>query len=145
MSRKQTFKKMREVLVQRREALRQAINGDNSLLKKLEQQAGGDVVDFALETAYGELSSQLAEVETRELASIDNALRLMDEGQYGVCEACKSSIPLARLQALPYATSCIECQRLAEEHGHRPGDRVDWSQILDIPTETLGDMDFNVS
>lgn len=145
MSRKQSLEQMRDVLLERREALRQAINGDNSLLKKLEQQAGGDVADIALETAYGELSSKLAEAESRELSSVEKALELMEKGQYGKCECCQHNIPLARLQALPYASACINCQRAAEEQGHRPGDVVDWSQILDTPTGSLGDMDVNFS
>ena len=144
MSRKQSLQKMREVLVERRVALRKAIEGDFSMLRKLDR-SGGDVADCALETSYSELSSKLAEAETREVKSIDNALRLMDEGLYGKCEGCKSNIPMARLQAVPYATLCIECKRLAEDHGHRSGDVVDWSQILPDSTGNIGDMDLNVS
>ena len=144
MSRKQSLQKMREVLVERRVALRKAIEGDFSMLRKLDR-SGGDVADCALETSYSELSSKLAEAETREVKSIDNALRLMDEGLYGKCEGCKSNIPMARLQAVPYATLCIECKRLAEDHGHRSGDVVDWSQILPGSTGSIGDMDLNVS
>lgn len=144
MSRKQSLQKMREVLVERRVALRKAIEGDFSMLRKL-NRSGGDVADCALETSYSELSSKLAEAETREVKSIDNALRLMDEGLYGKCEGCKSNIPLARLQAVPYATLCIDCKRLAEDHGHQAGDVVDWSQILPGSTGSIGDMDLNVS
>ena len=144
MARKQSLQKMREVLVERRVALRKAIEGDFSMLRKLDR-SGGDVADCALETSYSELSSKLAEAETREVKSIDNALRLMDEGLYGKCEGCKSNIPLARLQAVPYATLCIDCKRLAEDHGHQAGDVVDWSQILPGSTGSIGDMDLNVS
>ena len=144
MSRKQSLQKMREVLIERRVALRKAIEGDFSMLRKLDR-SGGDVADCALETSYSELSSKLAEAETREVKSIDNALRLMDEGLYGKCEGCKSNIPLARLQAVPYATLCIDCKRLAEDHGHQAGDVVDWSQILPGSTGSIGDMDLNVS
>ena len=144
MSRKQSLQKMREVLVERRVALRKAVEGDFSMLRKLDR-SGGDVADCALETSYSELSSKLAEAETREVKSIDNALRLMDEGLYGKCEGCKSNIPLARLQAVPYATLCIDCKRLAEDHGHQAGDVVDWSQILPGSTGSIGDMDLNVS
>ena len=44
------------------------------------KRLGGDVVDFALDSAQDELSSQLAEVESRELAYIENALEQMREG-----------------------------------------------------------------
>jgi DnaK suppressor protein len=117
MARKEAITKMRQVLVRRRDALRQALAGDLSLLKELRQQSGGDVVDVALDASQDEISSQLAEVESRELANIENALERMREGSYGLCEACSKPIPLARLQALPYATQCIECQRKSERRG----------------------------
>ena len=64
-------------------------------------------------------------------ASIENALERMRQGQYGVCEGCGIAIPLARLNALPYATSCIECQRAAETGGGAGGGAGDWSRVLD--------------
>jgi RNA polymerase-binding transcription factor DksA len=44
------------------------------------------------------------------VAEIDRALRKIDEGTYGVCESCGQQIPDARLQALPYATLCVNCK-----------------------------------
>ncbi|MCA9173264.1 MAG: TraR/DksA family transcriptional regulator [Planctomycetales bacterium] len=117
MARKDAILKLHQVLVKRRDALRQALAGDLSLLKELRDQQGGDVVDFALDSAQDEISSQLAEVESRELSQIDGALERIREGRYGLCEICNKPIPLARLQALPYAQSCINCQRELEASG----------------------------
>ena len=136
---------MRAILLQRRDALRQAIAGDDSLLKEMSQKSGGDEVDFALESAHGEISSQLAEVESRELAYIENALKQFEENTYGKCEACRNNIPLARLQALPYATFCINCKLKAEKAGIEPGAAVDWSLILEGNTDDLRINDFNIS
>lgn len=47
---------------------------------------------------------------------IGEALEQMDKGEYGNCEDCGREISLERLEALPYTTLCIECQR--EEEGH---------------------------
>ena len=126
MARKDAILNLRQVLIKRRDALRKALAGDLSLLKELREQSAGDVVDFALDTAQDEISSQLAEVESRELAHIENALERMREGSYGMCEVCETNIPLARLQALPYATLCIQCQREAEKAGHRGSSVADW-------------------
>ncbi len=148
MARKESLKAMREVLIERRDALRQAIAGDDSLLKELSQRQGGDEVDFALDCAHGEISSQLAEVESRELACVENALKRFEDKTYGKCEACACSIPWARLQALPYATCCIECKRKAEKAGVEPGVFVDWSLVMDSNHDdmpTLNDLDFNIS
>jgi DnaK suppressor protein len=64
------------------------------------------------------------------LANIENALENMRQGTYGDCESCGGSIPLARLQALPYATLCIHCQREAEKSG-MPRGTTDWSRLID--------------
>ena len=131
MTRKDSIIKMRDLLVTRRNALRKALAGDLSLLMQLREQTGGDVVDAALDAAQDEISSQLAEVESRELAHIERALDRIKKGSYGECEGCGERIPLARLNALPYATSCIECQRAAETGGGANGNAGDWSRVLD--------------
>ena len=131
MTRKESILKLRDLLVTRRDALRKALAGDLSLLKQLRKQTGGDVIDAALDAAQDEISSQLAEVESRELANIERALLRIRKGSYGECEACGNKIPLARLNALPYATSCIECQRAAETSGGAGGGSGDWSRVLD--------------
>jgi DnaK suppressor protein len=131
MARKDAILNMRQILIMRRDALRTALAGDLSLLKELRAQTAGDMVDAALDSAQDEISSQLAEVESRELASIENALRRMKEGKFGVCEGCGNHIPMARLNALPYATLCIECQREAEKYGSSGNYDADWGRVLD--------------
>jgi len=130
MARKDAMMTLRQILMRRRDALRKALAGDLSLLKELRQQNSGDVIDAALDTAQDEISSQLAEVESRELTSIETALERMRKGDYGRCEACGEAIPLARLQALPYATMCIGCQREAEKNGDVVGG-ANLSRIFD--------------
>lgn len=43
------------------------------------------------------------------LGKVENALRRIESGGYGTCESCGKSIPLERLDALPYSTFCVEC------------------------------------
>lgn len=148
MARKDALKSLNDVLVKRRDALRKALAGDLSLLKALREQTSGDVIDFALDSAQDELNSQLAEVESRELASIEVALKRMEEGTYGKCQACDSNIPLARLQALPYATNCIDCQREAEKKKEMGAHHADWGRLLDAPSSDdvrITSMDINAS
>jgi DnaK suppressor protein len=131
MARKDSILQMRELLVKRRDALRRALAGDLSNLKSVSESTSGDVVDAALDAAQDEISSKLAEVESRELASIEVALERMKGGGYGLCEVCNGKIPLARLQALPYATSCIDCQRANESAGGGMGYGGDWGRVMD--------------
>ena len=117
MARKDSLQNLHAVLLKRRDALRRAIAGDLSLLRELQQS--GDVVDAALDTAQDEITSQLAESASRDLVNVETALKRFKDGAYGVCESCEGNIPLQRLQALPFATTCIKCQREAEEGGRR--------------------------
>jgi DnaK suppressor protein len=48
------------------------------------------------------------------LSQIDDAMRRMDAGTYGTCERCGEPIETARLEALPYATLCMDCKRRDE-------------------------------
>jgi DnaK suppressor protein len=148
MSRKDAMMSLRQILVRRRDALRQALAGDLSLLKELRQQNSGDVIDAALDTAQDEISSQLAEVESRELTSIEVALERMRKGDYGSCEGCGNAIPLARLQALPYANTCIQCQREAEKNGESVGgsglSRIFEGSMSDTEV-SAGDLEIDVS
>ena len=142
MSRKEAILNMRQILVKRRDALRKALAGDLSLLKELRAQTSGDMVDAALDSVQDEISSQLAEVESRELARIEYALERMREGQFGICEGCGTNIPVARLNALPYATYCIDCQREAERQGLSTTSDIDWGRLLDSSGDA-GDLSIN--
>lgn len=149
MTRKEAILNLHQVLIKRRDALRKALAGDLSLLKELSAQASGDVVDAALDSVQDEISSQLAEVESRELTRIETALERMREGQYGVCEGCGISIPMARLAALPYATLCIKCQRESEREGGGGGRGDDWGRLLDTSGSdadlSINDIELDVS
>jgi len=143
MARKDALLSLRAILVRRRDALRSALAGDLTLLKELRSESPGDVIDAAVDSTQDEISSQLAEVESRELASIENALERIRSGHYGTCEYCGCKIPLARLNALPYATMCIACQREVERSGAGPTDR---SVSADFREDTLaGDLEIDVS
>ena len=125
MPRKDSLLNLRVILIRRRDALRHALAGDLSLLKELRSESPGDVIDAAYDSTQDEISSQLAEVESRELSNIENALHRMRVGKYGSCEVCNGKIPMARLNALPYATMCIECQRDLERSGASGGSQYE--------------------
>ena len=48
------------------------------------------------------------------LEEVERALEKLDEGSYGVCDDCGEEIPMARLEALPTATTCVTCAEARE-------------------------------
>lgn len=54
------------------------------------------------------------------VADTTQALHRMEQGTYGVCEACGKNIPLGRLRNLPHARFCVPCQRRAAPRWSTP-------------------------
>jgi len=61
------------------------------------------------------LDFALIEMKSRTLARINDALVRLEKGEYGICEDCDQPISNARLQALPFADRCRDCQQSREE------------------------------
>jgi RNA polymerase-binding protein DksA len=72
--------------------------------------------DTASATYERELEQGLEEGAEELLAKIDAALRRIEDGRYGICANCAEPIAEDRLEAMPWATLCIDCKR-REERG----------------------------
>ena len=70
--------------------------------------------DTATATYDRELDEGLGEGAQQTLREIDDALRKIDDGTYGACEACGKPIGEDRLAAIPWARLCIDDQRKAD-------------------------------
>lgn len=73
------------------------------------------LAETASVTTDREIDYSLEENEARVLAAIDAALTRIDEGTYGRCERCGGPIEPDRLEALPWATLCIDDKRREEQ------------------------------
>ena len=95
----------------------QSVNHDSSLIEEtgdLAIGAGDHLADSATETFMRELDEGLEENAEHLLVEIDDALRRIDAGTYGVCAVCGRPIGEERLKAVPYATLCIDDKRAKE-------------------------------
>lgn len=149
MARKEALLRLHARLVARRDALRKALSGDLEGFREYASLEVGDNVDAAVDTANDEISSQLVEIESRELEQIEHALQRIVQGVYGRCEFCGGKIAEARINALPYTNSCIDCQRENERTGQIYGRRVEdsrWAKIYDKPlADHDADTEINLS
>lgn len=68
--------------------------------------------DIASETFEVEKGRALEANERALLDKIDDAVRAIDEGSYGKCQKCGKEIDKERLDFLPYALNCIECEEV---------------------------------
>jgi len=142
MARKDALLRLHARLIARRDSLRKALSGDLESLRELASfDIVGDNVDAAADTANDEINSQLAEIESRELEQIEHALHRIVEGQYGRCEYCGGKIAEARINALPYTNSCIDCQRRNEQEGQSYRAEPDSNRWAKVYDKTLDDVD----
>ena len=95
----------------------QAVHHEGSLLEETGDLAigsGDHIADSASETYLRELDEGLEENAEHVLAEIDDALERIDDGTYGLCATCGGPIGVERLEAVPYATLCIDDKRALE-------------------------------
>lgn len=74
-----------------------------------------DPVEMASENLQNELAMTIAQEEIKEVHEIDDALRRINAGTYGICTNCGCVINIERLKALPYVTLCVPCKELEEK------------------------------
>jgi RNA polymerase-binding protein DksA len=72
------------------------------------------LADTATATLDREIDYSLEENSEHVLRAIDGALQRIEEGTFGICESCGEPISEERLEAIPYATQCIDCRRKGE-------------------------------
>jgi RNA polymerase-binding protein DksA len=112
--------RFRDALESERDRLlhaRQAVHHDGSLLEETGDLAigsGDHLADSASETYLRELDEGLEENADHLLDAIGAALERIEDGTYGLCGTCGSPIGEERLEAVPYATLCIDHQRALE-------------------------------
>lgn len=83
--------------------------------KEVEPDIVQDVGDKAESSYTKEFLLSLSDVERKQLFLIDEALKRIEDCQYGTCLMCNQAIARKRLEAIPWAQYCIHCQEKAEE------------------------------
>ena len=113
--------RIRETLTQERQRIQAALdNLHEENPGSLTDETGEDAVydnhlaDSATATLNREIDYTLEENAEHMLAEIDAALQRIDDGSFGRCTNCDKEIAPARLEARPWATLCIDCQRSRE-------------------------------
>src|SRR5919202_5752586 len=111
----------RQLLEDERRRVRAAIaNLHDDHPGSMSEETGEDAVydnhlaDTATDTYDRELDYTLGENSEHVLAEIDAALERIEDGTYGICTNCGKQIAPERLEARPWATLCIDCQRQRE-------------------------------
>ena len=105
---------LKKILIEKRDAIIQKIKLQLGQSVTDEQarrlESAMDSGDQALVDLEREMGISLQEMRNRERKLIDEALDRLEQGIYGECAECGEEISEKRLQALPFARLCVECQ-----------------------------------
>ena len=105
-------KKIKEKLLIERDLLIEKLKGNDLSIDDSETP---DPVDLAVRNYSKNVMLAVSENESRQLALIDEALRRIEGKDYGLCQNCETHINPKRLEAIPWARYCLNCQELVEQ------------------------------
>ena len=111
------LKDLRQRLLARQEDLQQQMVQNRANLTPVEVTAGSVSQDDnkRVTNQTREVDTALTSFDQEELRRIDLALERMDDGSYGLCDACGCDIPYERLQVEPMTQHCVPCKSSWEE------------------------------
>jgi RNA polymerase-binding protein DksA len=113
----------KKLLLKRKSEVLDAIDhASEETIKKSQKDASGDIsgytyhmADVATDAYDREFSLGLVSTERKILYELGDALKKIEDGNFGICEDCQTSIARTRLKAIPYARLCVKCQEKREK------------------------------
>lgn len=116
---KKELEKFRKLLLEKKSQLiaglsdleRNAIYSSSSGASSEISGLANHMADAATDINAIETNFNLAERESRYLLYIEEALKRVNQGTYGICKGCNKIIPKERLEVVPTATRCISCKQ----------------------------------
>ena len=124
MDRKSLEKFRKRLLVEKEKIMGDLENLTKDNLSNSQSESSGDLSHYTTHMAdvggdnfERELALGLVSNEQEFIYKIDEALRAIEGGTYGLCTECDKPIKEARLKALPFAKLCISCKEKLESEG----------------------------
>ena len=109
------FEALKARLLEQRQEIVNMYNQDVRAGQESTDDPTEDIVDRANNSYNRELMFSISDSERQLLLQIEDALNRMNVGTYGRCTNCGNTIHPLRLEAVPWARFCIDCQELAEK------------------------------
>jgi DnaK suppressor protein len=105
---------LKEILIERKEIITKNIQGSRDSIDSLKDSECKDEFDYAEVSSDSFKEGIIANQQLKELNEIEDALKRIEKGTYGVCEMCDESIAIGRLRAKPFAKFCTPCREIYE-------------------------------
>ncbi|MFB0564666.1 MAG: TraR/DksA family transcriptional regulator [Candidatus Aminicenantaceae bacterium] len=112
---KREREKYKDKLIKKKQEIVEKLSETYTESKEVETGIAQDVVDKAEISYTKEFLLSLSDAEREQLSMIDEAIKRIKKGEYGVCQMCSNKISKKRLDAIPWTPYCINCQEKKEE------------------------------
>lgn len=112
------LKEIKEKLLKMKNEIMKNINETVEKMSRTKREEG-DTTDMASLEEVNYMTFRLTSRETKFLRKIEETLRRIENGTYGICEVCGEEIPIERLKARPVTSMCLKCKELQEEEERR--------------------------
>jgi DnaK suppressor protein len=112
---KKEMEKYRRLLEQKKNGLSNELAKTRDAEEETTEESTQDIADKAVSSYTREFLYSLSDTDRNTLVRIDLALARIEEGTYGFCRNCGQPMSEKRLNAVPWALHCVDCQELAEK------------------------------
>ena len=112
---KDGLEKTRKRLLVKRDELLKDLAKNREVSDETVDESAQDMVDRATSAYTKEFAYSLSETDRRVLLLIEQALERLDAGTYGTCVHCGQTCQEKRLEAVPWARHCLDCQELQDK------------------------------
>ena len=102
-------------LLEKREELLRLVSKSYHDGREADEEVTQDLADKAANSYTKEFLFHQSDDNRRILQLVNEALGRLDSGTYGLCVACQEEVQAKRLDAVPWARHCIECQEKQEQ------------------------------
>ncbi|GGD44652.1 molecular chaperone DnaK suppressor DksA [Malaciobacter pacificus] len=114
MANSKQIEELKEILLERKELITSNIEGSRQSIDSLKNSECNDEYDYAEVSSDSFKEGIIANQQIKELGEIEDALKRIQKGTYGICEMCDETIAIGRLRAKPFAKFCTPCREIYE-------------------------------
>jgi DnaK suppressor protein len=112
---KESGEKARKRLVAKRDELLHDLAKNREVSEETVDESAQDMADRATSAYTKEFAYSLSESDRKVLLLIEEALSRLDTGTYGTCVHCSQTVQEKRIEAVPWARHCLDCQELQDK------------------------------
>ena len=112
---KKEMERYRRLLYDKKASLSAELAKTRSAEEETTEESTQDIADKAVSSYTREFLYSLTDGERSTLLQIDDALGRIEEGAFGLCLNCGMLMTEKRLNAVPWAPYCLDCQELSEK------------------------------